>query len=363
MRPPISRSSSNPAKVLKFLLSLALLAPSLVLAASLDTARDLLNQQQYDEAALEANRYLSSHPGNTQARFIRGLALARTGQADAAISMFRELADEYPDLAEPLNNLGVLYAQQGKFELAQQAFEKAVKVNPEHGPAQENLGDVYVALARNAFEKAAGLEQNNTAVRQKRARLQALLDAPRDEEYVNTAAISGNQSTPDTLASPQPVAQPAPTQPQQQAPAPSGNQDAPVTRAANVWAQAWSDQNVSAYLNAYSGDFVPESGQSRAAWARERSQRVSAPGRIEVQLSDFNVETLSDERTIVSFLQRYRSGNYRDQERKALLMRQEGVNWKILREDTPDAVQRYARGNQSARHAQEVQPRLNSGSD
>lgn len=347
MRHSIFQLFSTIAKPIKLLLIIGLLAPSLVVAASIDTARDLLNQGQYDEAALEANRYISEHPGDTQARFVRGLALARSGRSDSAITLFRELSDEYPDLAEPLNNLGVLYAQKGDFLQASDALEKAAKINPEHGPAQENLGDVYVALARDAFEKAAALEQNNSAVRQKRARLQALLDAPRDEVYVDDGQIApGNTSKTLADSSPSPRAvqsRPQPVATPRSTPAPTNTDaDISVTTAAKRWAQAWSDQNVGAYLNAYSADFTPDSGQSRSRWASERSDRVASPGLIEVDLSNFDVQIVDDSRSIVSFTQRYRSDNYRDQERKALLMRKEGAGWKILREGSLNGVESYA---------------------
>lgn len=330
--------------IFRTLLVCGLLVPGFAFAADLGTARDLLNQEKYEEAAIEANRYLSENPGDTQARFIRGLALARAGRVDAAISMFQELAKEYPDLAEPRNNLGVLYAQQGKFQQARESLEKATEVNPKHAPAFENLGDVYVALARDAFERAGGLEQSNVAVREKRQRLQALLDAPRGEEYANSPPIRSNTPAEEAIARPAP--RPAPqAQPERRA---ESTEDS-VLIAVNAWARAWSEQDVNAYIDAYSRDFQPANRQSYRAWERERRQRVSAPRSISVNLSDYEIQSAGDNRYVVSFLQRYSADNYQDRERKALLMGQEGGSWKILREDSPEAVARYARsGSRSA---------------
>lgn len=315
-----------------------LFLPLLAIAADLGHARELLNQAQYEAAAVEANRYLAEHPGDTQARFIRGLALARSGRVDAAISLFRELADEYPDLAEPRNNLGVLYAQQGKFEQARVALEKAVEINPKHGPAQENLGDVYLALARDAFAKASGIEKDNLVVREKRERLQAMLNAPRGDEYVDTPSAQAQASAPAT-----PEAAPSASFQDKLGGGSAGPENQQIRAAAQAWARAWSSQDVDAYLDAYSEAFRPVSGQSRSVWARERRERVSSPRSIDVDLSDTRVDALADGQYIISFMQRYRSDSYQDQERKALLMRQENGAWKILREDTPGAVRAYAR--------------------
>ena len=54
-------------------------------------------------------------------------------------------------MAEAWNNLGVLRARDNDLEGAQSALEKAVEINPQHGPAQENLGDIYVAMAQGAY--------------------------------------------------------------------------------------------------------------------------------------------------------------------------------------------------------------------
>lgn len=327
-----------------FLMLMGLFLPALALAADLGHARDLLNQAQYEAAALEANRYLAEHPGDTQARFIRGLALARAGRVDAAIRLFQALADEYPELAEPRNNLGVLYARQGRFELARAALVKAVEINPRHGPAQENLGDVYLALARNAFEKASGIEKDNRVVREKRERLQALLNAPRGDEYADTPNAPAQAGAPEPEAgqAATPEATPAATFQDKLGGGSAGPENEQIRAAALAWASAWSSQDVTAYLNAYSEAFRPVSGQSRTVWARERRNRVSSPRSIDVDLSDTRVDALGDGQHIISFMQRYRSDSYQDRERKALLMRQENGAWKILREDSPGAVRAYA---------------------
>lgn len=322
-------------KVLFHLLAACSLAfPLAIIAADLDTARELLSQHKYDEAAVAVNHYLADHPGDSQARFIRGLALARTGHVDAAIAVFQQLAKDHPDLVEPRNNLGVLYAQQDKFEKARDVLEEAVQIDPRHAAAQENLGDVYVALARSAYVKAGQLEPDNAAVRTKRQRLRTLLDAPNTKDDVQAApAKTVRQSPHAQAASAGPQAAPSASAPQNTAAeATNSAGNAPIRAAVTAWAHAWSEQNVPAYFDAYGDDFSPASGQSRSAWEHERRQRITAPSSIQVQLSNFKFKRLDDAHSRVSFTQRYRSDNYRDSVRKTLELRYEHKDWRIIRE-------------------------------
>lgn len=337
-------SNTNFRSIMKIFLCLAVaygLAFSVeAAAADLNTARELLSQHKYDEAAVAAKDYLSDHPGDTQARFIRGLALARSGNVDAAIALFQQLAKDYPNLAEPRNNLGVLYAQQKKFEKAREVLEEAVKLNPNHGAAQENLGDVYVALARKAYAKTSQLEQDNIAVRTKRERLQTLLDTPRSQTYAKKETAQQSSKAPASST------QPAPSQaietsadnndePQNAAPKTAGSgDDAQIRNAVNAWAQAWAAQNVSAYLNAYSDDFVPASGQSQSAWKRVRRERITKPNDIHVGIEDLQIQTTGENSANAYFTQTYKTSSYHDRVSKTLDLKHEHDGWRIVRETT-----------------------------
>lgn len=292
-------------------------------ATDLTDVRKLLKSGDYPQAVSQARLYVAEKPDDIQGRFLLGLALARANQVDAAIKVFGELATENPKLAEPNNNLGVLYARQGKLQQARESLEKAVKAAPEHTSAQENLGDVYVALARDAYEASVKSGKPRKDVREKQQYLQALLDSDASAVVVSR--------TPESAVSAADTARPT-----------SAADDVPaeqaVKLAARGWAQAWSAQNLQAYLGAYSPDFVPAGGQSRSAWKNEREQRVSAPRSINVSLSNMAVSAAENNRYVVSFDQRYRSDGYQDKERKALLMAREGGLWRILREDSPTQV-------------------------
>ena len=139
--------------------------------ADMDAARDALSRNDYASAVEQLNAVLAKSPNNAEARFLKGLALARSGDTAAALDTFNALVADNPEMAEAWNNLGVLRARNNDLEGAQTALEKAVEINPQHGPAQENLGDIYVAMAQGAYARAGELESDNAIARAKSQQL------------------------------------------------------------------------------------------------------------------------------------------------------------------------------------------------
>ena len=68
------------------------------------------------------------------------------------------LVQDYPELAEPHNNLAALYAAAGDYGKARAELEEALRLNPLYAPAHENLGDVYALLAGQSYARALRLE-------------------------------------------------------------------------------------------------------------------------------------------------------------------------------------------------------------
>ena len=100
---------------------------------------------------------IASNPRDAQAKFKRGTVLAHLNRDDEAIDAFTELTQTYPELPEPYNNLAALYAKQGRYDEARAALETATKVNPGYSLAYENLGDLYLRLADEAYRRAQSL--------------------------------------------------------------------------------------------------------------------------------------------------------------------------------------------------------------
>ncbi len=128
---------------------------------ALADAQRLLNQGQYPEALARLDSHLAGKPNDAAGRFLRGLILGQAGRTNEAIAIFVGLNEDHPDMPEPYNNLAVLYAQQRQYEQARSALETAVRVHPAYAVAYENLGDVQVQLASEAYAKAMQLDPAN----------------------------------------------------------------------------------------------------------------------------------------------------------------------------------------------------------
>ena len=120
------------------------------------------------------DRALAIDAKDPQMRFMKAVIYADTRRAMEAVALLQKLNDDYPELAEPYNNLASLYAASGDYGRARIALEQALRVNPGYATAQENLGDVYAALAAQAYARAQRLDATNTAVAPKLALVREL---------------------------------------------------------------------------------------------------------------------------------------------------------------------------------------------
>jgi Flp pilus assembly protein TadD len=92
--------------------------------------------------------------------------LGRRPEATDALVL---LTQDFPELPEPYNNLAVLAAAQGGLARAEHLLQQALTAQPNFVTAQENLGDLYVAMAAEAFERASKLDPANSALKSKLA--------------------------------------------------------------------------------------------------------------------------------------------------------------------------------------------------
>lgn len=97
-------------------------------------------------------------PGvDVQLQFLYARALQASGQTAQAMEIYREMTSNYPELPEPWNNLAALYWRAGKLDLAEDALSMALNADPGYALAWANLGDLRLAQATRAFERARGL--------------------------------------------------------------------------------------------------------------------------------------------------------------------------------------------------------------
>ena len=156
----------------------ALLMGLLVCAATradeLSDVQRLHYAGQTAAAMQRADQFLAAHPKDPQMRFLKGVMLS-DGKFDArAIEQFQKLTEDYPDLAEPYNNLATLYAAGGDYAKARATLEQALRTNPSYATAHENLGDVHAALASQSYARALQLDPKNVTVPPKLALVREL---------------------------------------------------------------------------------------------------------------------------------------------------------------------------------------------
>ena len=63
----------------------------------------------------------------------------------------------------------MLYAAAGELEKARAALELALFARPDYATAHENMGDVYLQMAADAYQRAATLQPTNRTVSSKLA--------------------------------------------------------------------------------------------------------------------------------------------------------------------------------------------------
>ena len=74
------------------------------------------------------------------------------------MAQLQALIQEFPELPEPYNNLGVLLAAQGKYDEALSALTSAIQARPHYKIALQNLGDLYTAMAQQAYARAKAVQ-------------------------------------------------------------------------------------------------------------------------------------------------------------------------------------------------------------
>ncbi len=160
------------------LLAAALGLPLAARADELEEVQRLVDAGQSSAALQRADRYLATNPRDAQMRFIKGVLLSDAKRNVEAITLFQQLSDDYPDLAEPYNNLAALYAAGGDYAKARESLERATRMNPDYATAHENLGDVYAALAAQSYNRALKLEPRSATLPAKLALVRELYKRP-----------------------------------------------------------------------------------------------------------------------------------------------------------------------------------------
>jgi len=229
----------------------------------------------------------------------------------------------------------VIYAGQGQYDKARTALEQSIRTHPSYATAYENLGDVYAKLASQAYGKALQLDSSNTGAQNKLSLVRELVREP-GQKPVAAAPVAKEPPAPAAKEPPAPAAKEPPAQVASAAPKapekPAADANADVLQAVNGWAQAWSKQDVDAYLGYYAKDFKTPGGEARDAWEKTRRERISGAKSIQVAIDSPKVTMRSPDQASVSFRQTYRSDKLKSQNRKTLELVKADGRWLIHEE-------------------------------
>ena len=215
--------------------------------------------------------------------------------------------------------------------------------DPKRATYHDTLGVVLQlrgdeAGARQAFERGLALEPGNVTLRQRLAQAAVPVAvktaaAPAPASAAPATPVAAPVPAPAVAAAPAVVAaKPVPAPAAKTAPAqPAADAGKLVVGRLEAWRQAWEAKDSARYLSFYGSAFVPAGNKPRAAWETDRRAKLGKKGEIKVQLGTPSIKA-DGEVVLVSFEQRYQSGNYSDVVQKQLEWVREGSDWKIRRE-------------------------------
>jgi tetratricopeptide (TPR) repeat protein len=328
---------------------------------ALTEVQELAQAGRGGEAMRRIDALIAKDPQDPQLRFQKGVLLVEQKRTAEAIALFERMGRDFPTLPEPLNNLAVLYAEQGQIEKARAALESAVRSRPSYDTAYQNLASVNVRLASRAYARALQIDDSSGTPR---LSMLKTLQGSHQDSPVTVAAAPPPLPLP---AAPAPVPAPAAAPAEPPAPAPvrpavppdepartdaAGGSTPPgganpatassaqrrttevaseVNAAVRAWATAWERKDMADYIGAYVPGFRGSDG-SAADWQSGRRQRIVGKSRISVDLSGVTVEVLPDNVAKVSFRQDYVADQLRVSSRKQLELVKRDGKWLIRKE-------------------------------
>lgn len=269
----------------------------------------LLEAKRYEAAFKKASTYVQKNPHDPQMRFLLGVSMAGGGRSSDAISVFTSLTADFPNLPEPYNNLAVLHAAARNYDSARAALESAIRADPGYATAYENLGDLYLQLANQAYAKVTQLAPDNANVKLRQSLLASI-----------------NAQTPVT---------PRPSAVRKAMVSAVRSEKEAVLEVVREWTEAWSARDVTAYLTYYAADFRTPNREPRPVWEKKRRALIEGKARIEV-MADAPEVALNDRQATVTYVQIYISDRYSSKERKTLVLHKEETGWKIVEERSSD---------------------------
>lgn len=281
--------------------------------ADISKLNKLIEEKDYKEAKKIVEQLLDSDEDNPQLLFIDGVLLSELGEVNNAINVFVSLTKSHPSLPEPYNNLAVLYAHSGNFDLARTALEKSIKTHPSYATAHVNLGDLYTRMASESYNQALQIDKSNKSAKTKLSLIKKLFNfQPIDKNIVLAQDAKKTHSFNEVE-----------------------NKEEDINEKIFVmidnWKNAWMSQNFDQYIGHYSDNFKNNKGMDLVKWKQFRKPRVVNKPSINLKLENIKISKNKNLYS-VSFTQIYQSGNIDSTTEKTLLIELIDDQLKIINE-------------------------------
>ncbi len=99
------------------------------------------------------------------------------------------------------------------------------------------------------------------------------------------------------------------------------------------WSEAWQRQDVPAYLDMYTPEFVPSTGFSRDAWVQSRTQRIREKSNIRHEMRNLDIQ-MGASTAVVKFTQIYQDDKVKMTDQKTMQWVYRDGLWLIALEKT-----------------------------
>jgi tetratricopeptide (TPR) repeat protein len=106
--------------------------------------QESIKKQDFNSALDHCSSLMQSFPGDNQLRYLRGSLSQKLGRFELAKEDYKYLIDNKAADAKVLNNLGAIYAKDGKGGQARELFLEALKTDPKLWEARENLAGLFM---------------------------------------------------------------------------------------------------------------------------------------------------------------------------------------------------------------------------
>ncbi len=138
----------------------------------------LVQNGQWAQAQVLADARLKTAPTDPQMRLLKSHIQTGLGQTQAAMDTLRALTQSFPELPEPHNNLAALLVRENRHDEALVALNAALRARPDYALALENLGDLHLTLAAQAFARARLVTPAPTRLQTKQLATEQVMRTP-----------------------------------------------------------------------------------------------------------------------------------------------------------------------------------------